>query len=312
MSQHETRPAAISLSHTAIARRYFLPIAGTLVLLTGENIVMVVTPYLLGDAIDGLLAKNTRALWIFGLVSLAGLAIGISRRVYDTRAYGRIYREMATETISKELRHEAPVSQMTARANFVSEFVEYFEIMLPAALTSAVMLLGSIVMLGIISPVLCLGTIAVSVAVALVFFLSKRRIANWNSGLNDEMEQQVDLLSRRDATLASSHFAAIVRWRIRLSDLEARNFGLTYLFAIALIVMAVYVLIAVDGKSAGQAFAALTYVLQFTDSMIILPYTYQEFLRTREIGMRLEGKGEDRATAGTDDLESERAQKRDE
>jgi ABC-type multidrug transport system fused ATPase/permease subunit len=305
MSQHETRPAAISLTHTAIARRYAWPIAGTLVLLAGENIVMVVAPYLLGDAIDGLLATDTGALWIFGLVSLVGLAIGILRRVYDTRAYGRIYREMATETIAKELRHDAPVSQMTARANFVSEFVEYFEIMLPAALTSAVMLLGSIVMLGIISPVLCLGTIAVSVAVALVFFLSKRRIANWNSGLNDEMEQQVDLLSRRDATLASSHFAAIVRWRIRLSDLEARNFGLTYLFAIALIVIAVYVLISVDGKSAGQAFAALTYVLQFTDSMIILPYTYQEFLRTREIGARLERKGEDRATAGTDGFEAE-------
>jgi ABC-type multidrug transport system fused ATPase/permease subunit len=312
MSQHETRPAATSLTHTAIARRYAWPIAGTLVLLAGENIVMVVAPYLLGDAIDGLLATDTGALWIFGLVSLVGLAIGILRRVYDTRAYGRIYREMATETISKELRHEAPVSQMTARANFVSEFVEYFEIMLPAALTSAVTLLGSVVMLGIISPVLCIGTIFVSVAIALVFLFSKRRIANWNSGLNDEMEQQVDLLSRRDATLASSHFAAIVRWRIRLSDLEARNFGLTYLFAIALIVMAVYVLIAVDGKSAGQAFAALTYVLQFTDSMIILPYTYQEFLRTREIGMRLERKGEDPATEGLDDLESERAQKRDE
>jgi len=312
MSQHETRPAAISLTHTAIARRYAWPIAGTLVLLAGENIVMVVAPYLLGDAIDGLLATDTGALWIFGLVSLVGLAIGILRRVYDTRAYGRIYREMATETIAKELRHEAPVSQMTARANFVSEFVEYFEIMLPAALTSAVMLLGSIVMLGIISPVLCLGTIAVSVAVALVFFLSKRRIANWNSGLNDEMEQQVDLLSRREVTLASSHFAAIVRWRIRLSDLEARNFGLTYLFAIALIVMAVYVLIAVDGKSAGQAFAALTYVLGFTDSMIILPYTYQQFLRTSEIGSRLQSNGADRASEELGDLGSERAQKRDE
>jgi ABC-type multidrug transport system fused ATPase/permease subunit len=312
MSQHETQPAAISLTHTAIARRYAWPIAGTLVLLAGENIVAVVTPYLLGDAIDGLLATDTGALWILGLVSLMGLAIGILRRVYDTRAYGRIYREMATETIAKELRHEAPVSQMTARANFVSEFVEYFEIMLPAALTSAVTLLGSIVMLGIISPVLCLGTIAVSVSVALVFVLSKRRIANWNSGLNDEMEQQVDLLSRRDATLASSHFAAIVRWRIRLSDLEARNFGLTYLFAIALIVIAVYVLIAVDGKSAGQAFAALTYVLQFTDSMIILPYTYQQFLRTREIGSRLQRKEADRASEGPGDHGSERAQERDE
>jgi hypothetical protein len=76
MSQHETRPAAISLSHTAIARRYFLPIAGTLVLLTGENIVMVVTPYLLGDAIDSLLAKNTSLLYSRGNRGRRGPGLG--------------------------------------------------------------------------------------------------------------------------------------------------------------------------------------------------------------------------------------------
>ena len=110
MAQHETRPADISLSHTAIARRYFLPIAGTLVLLTGENIVMVVTPYLLGDAIDGLLARDTRALWIFGLVSLVGLAIGISRLGADLRlnripSYRTSLKTQLISPIRSELSH---------------------------------------------------------------------------------------------------------------------------------------------------------------------------------------------------------------
>jgi ABC-type multidrug transport system fused ATPase/permease subunit len=275
----------------AIARRYAWPIAGTLALLAGENIVTVLTPYLLGDAIDSLVEKSTRGLWIFACVAIFGLATGVFRRIYDTRTYGRIYRETATETVAKEISREAPVSQMTARANFVSEFSEFFEYMLPAALTSGVSLVGSIVMLAIISPVLSVGTIAVSAAVGLVFFLSKGRIGGWNAGLNDEMERQVELLSQRDAALAGSHFAAIVRWRIRLSDLEARNFGLTFLFAIALIILAVYVLISVEEKSTGQAFAALTYIIQFTDSMLILPYTYQQFLRTSEISDRLHDEG---------------------
>ncbi len=80
-----------------------------------------------------------------------------------------------------------------------------------------------------------------------------------------------------------------MRWRVLLSDIEARNFGAAFAFTILLTAFAAWVLIVVEDNTEGQVFAALTYVLQFSQSVVVLPYTYQEFVRTREIGRRLGG-----------------------
>ena len=284
MSKEVSEPV---VTHGAIARRYAFPIAGTLSLMIIENVIEILAPFLLGRAIDGLIDGSAVALGVFFAVACVGLLIGVLRRVYDTRVYGRIYRETAGETVAREFVRDAPVSQVTARAKFVNEFADFFEMAMPMALSSAATLIGSIVMLAVISSILGGAAFAVAVLVGFLFFFSRRKIEGLNRGLNDEMERQVDVLDQRDAKLATSHFGALVRWRIRLSDLEARNFGLAYFGVLALTAVAVYVLIAVEGKSAGQAFAALTYILQFSDAMILLPYTFQEFLRTTEISRRL-------------------------
>ena len=289
MSSHTTTTPSGELTHLGIARRYQFLIAVTMVLLLADNILMVLTPLLLGNAIDGLVADNLTPLWIFAGVALTGLAIGTVRRIYDTRAYGRIYRECAGETVAREIARDAPVSQLTARANFVSEFTDFFELMLPQALTSLITLGGAVVMLAILSPMLSAATVLTALIVGAVFYVSRHRITRFNTGLNNEMERQVTALETRETKKVAGHLAALVRWRIRLSDLEARNFGLAYFFVIALLVGAVYILIAVEGKSIGQAFAALTYVLQFTEAVIVLPYIYQQFIRTREIVARLAG-----------------------
>lgn len=276
-----------SLTHGAILRRYKLPIGGTLALLIAENIIQVAQPLFLGFAIDGLIAQSMRELWVFVALATTGLAIGIGRRLYDTRAYGRIYRETAGETVEKENLSAAPVTQITARANFVSEFAEFFELYLPLALTSFATLAGAIIMLFVISPTLGACAFGVAIAVGLVFFFSRKNIQTLNTSLNDEMERQVDILEQRDRTSAALHFSSIVRWRIRLSDLEARNFGVAFFLAIVLAAAAVYILVAIENKSEGQIFAALTYILQFTESLVMLPYSYQQFLRTKEISDRL-------------------------
>ncbi len=279
--------SANPLTHGSIFRRYWVLITGTLVLLALENTITVLVPYLMGAAIDGLIAKDNSALFVFFWTVMAGLVIGILRRLYDTRIYGRIHKETAGEIIAKEINRDANVSKMTARANFVSEFAEFFELHLPAALMAGFMLVGSVVMLAVISPILSLGTVLVAAITGLTFFFSRKRIQRLNAALNDEMEQQVDVLTLRDNAKVAHHFSALVRWRIRLSDLEARNFGISFFCALVLLSVAVYILVAVEGKSAGQAFAGLTYILQFTEASIILPYTYQSFLRTTEISKRL-------------------------
>ena len=280
------------LTHFSIAKRYRFAIAGTLILLAFENVFTVLEPFLLGRVIDGLIARDYANLWIFLAAALTALAIGVLRRVYDTRVYGRIYRETATETVARENEAGRAVTQVVARVNFVKEFADFFEQMLPAALMSAIMLVGAVIMMAVLSPLLCIATLGVTVLVAAIFLLSRRRLTFLNAQFNDEMERQVDVLVTRDATQVGAHFSSLVRWRIALSDLEARNFGGVFLLTFLLTALAAFIMIVVEDKTEGQVFAALTYVLQFSQSVIILPYTYQQYIRTNEISARLNEKDE--------------------
>ncbi|MEO1135527.1 MAG: ABC transporter six-transmembrane domain-containing protein [Pseudomonadota bacterium] len=275
------------LTHGAILRRYKLAIGGTFALLILENVIQVMQPLFLGFAIDGLIAQSYRELWTFVALAMTGLSIGVARRLYDTRAYGRIYRETASETVENENAKSTPVSKVTARANFVSEFAEFFELYLPMALSSVASLIGAVVMLFFISPLLGACAFGVGGVVGLVFFISRNAISTMNTSLNNEMERQVEVLEERNPVSAGLHFSSIVRWRIRLSDLEARNFGIAFGLTIVLAALAVFILIVREQASEGTVFAALTYILQFSEAAIILPYSYQQFIRTREISARL-------------------------
>lgn len=277
---------AAGLSHATLLGRYRWPITGTLLLLVVENGLDLANPYLLGLAIDGLIAGRLDHWYLYVGAGVGMLAVAVARRRYDTRVYARIYREVGDETAGRELARGAGIAQISARVNFVRDFTDFFEIMLPMALVSAFTLIGTVAMLTLISPRLGLGALGVAALAALVFTFSRARIQTLNGGLNDEMERQVDLLGAAPPERAA-HFRSLAAWRIALSDLEARNFGLVQLGTTLLVASALVQLIWYDRASEGQVFAALTYLLQFTQAAVILPYTYQEFLRTREIGRRL-------------------------
>ncbi|HRO04194.1 MAG TPA: ABC transporter six-transmembrane domain-containing protein [Terricaulis sp.] len=289
--------ASGELSHASVARRYKGLIAGTLALLALENIFAVLEPWLLGRALDGLIAGDFTALGIFLIAAIGALGVGVGRRLYDTRAYGRIFRESAGEVAGREFEANAPTAQTAARVQFVQEFTDFFELMLPAALVSVFMLFGSVVMLSIISPRLGAVTALVAVLICAIFFFSRGRIEKLNSAFNDEAERQVEILTNRDAQAFGAHLFSLVRWRIRLSDLEARNFGGVFLLTFSLTAAAAWILIRLEEKSVGDTFAALAYVLQFSQAVVVLPYTYQQFIRTQEIGARI-SKGAPDGQAG--------------
>jgi hypothetical protein len=258
-------------------------------LLALENVFSVLEPWLLGRAIDGLIAREYLGLAVFLVAANVALAIAIIRRRYDTRVFGRIFAENALEAVERENAATRAVGQVTARVSFVKEFTDFFEVMFPAAIASVAALVGAVLMLAAISPLVCAATVAVALLIGSIFWLSRGRMETLNAALNDEMERQVEVLDTRESPRVSAHLSSLVRWRVLLSDIEARNFGAAFAFTILLTAFAAWVLIAVEDNSEGQVFAALTYVLQFSQSVIVLPYTYQEFVRTREIGRRLGG-----------------------
>lgn len=276
-----------TISHGAILKRYKGRISGTFLILLIENILQVAEPFVLGLAVNSLASGTWEGVYAFLGVTLAMVIIGTLRRRYDTRVYGGIYEEMSEEVAARAISKDDDLSPAIGRASLLKEVVDFFENELPMGFASVFGIVGALVMLLILAPEVGLVATGSALGIWAIFLLSKGRMIKLNALLNDELEARSRVFMQRKREALKGHFSAVVKHTISLSDLEARNFGLSYLFVIALITYALYHTVAVTSAQIGSVFAILTYASQFAEGVLILPYMYQQYVRTSEITGRM-------------------------
>ena len=212
------------------------------------------------------------------------MAVGIARRVIDSRAYARIYAQLSGELVGRQ--SVSGTSTTTARLGMLHEIVEFFENSLPEFITSVLGLAGTILILSALNRSVVLGCLAVAGGTAALYALTGGLTTHYNVKLNDEQERQVDAVGSGDAVRVVRHIRDMMHWNIKLSDLEATNFGIEWLFMIGLLVFSIGT-VAERTMEYGTVFAIVMYVFQFVQSVIMLPLYYQHWLRLREISGRL-------------------------
>jgi hypothetical protein len=258
-------------------------IASTMTMLTAERLFAIAVPFVLGLAINDLLAGSYRGIAILGALELLVLGIGTIRRLYDTRVYAGIYTDIADRTAQ---RTNLPVSKRAARLQLGRELVDFFEWELPQLVAALIGIVGSFAMLLFMLPVIGGVSVAIAAAIGFVFIASKNRMFGLNKLLNNELERQVSMLESGSDFSRRMHLGRLARWRIHLSDLEAANFAFAELLLAVLIVGAVVVTIE-TGISVGEVFAILTYLIDLAEGLVVLPWTYMQSIRAREIGSRM-------------------------
>ncbi len=275
----------------ALLKRFAGRFALTLTLVVLEAAGWILFPLVIGRAIDSVLADSTRGLYEFAVLGIVTMGIAVLRRLVDSRAYARIY-----VTLGEEMAESAAgssTSTRTARLGMLKEIVEFFENSLPELINAGIGLAGTVVILAALNIPVFLGCLVVAVATVVLYALTGGLTMRYNQGLNDEHERQVDAVHSGDPARLAKHLRAMMRWNIRLSDLEAANFGINWVFMIALLVFAVSAA-TTETTEYGAVFAIVMYVFQFVESMLMLPFFYQEWLRLREISGRLAAtEGED-------------------
>ena len=268
----------------ALLKRFAGRFSLTLTLVVLEAAGWILFPLVIGRAIDSVLADSTRGLYEFAILGIVTMGIAVLRRLVDSRAYARIY-----VTLGEEMAESAAgtsTSTRTARLGMLKEIVEFFENSLPELINAGIGLAGTVVILAALNVPVFLGCLAVAVATVVLYALTGGLTMRYNQGLNDEHERQVDAVDSGDPARLAKHLRAMMRWNIRLSDLEAANFGINWVFMIALLVFAVSAA-TTETTEYGAVFAIVMYVFQFVESMLMLPFFYQEWLRLREISGRL-------------------------
>ena len=268
----------------ALVKRFAGRFALTMSLVVLEAGGWILFPLVIGRAIDSVLADSIRGLYELAALGTGTMLIAIVRRLVDSRAYAKIYVGLGDEMVASD--EESGTSTRTARLGMLREIVEFFENSLPSLVNSVLGLAGTMLILWVLNVPVFLGCIVVAVATVTLYALTARLTTRYNEGFNDEYERQVDAVHGGDPGDLRNHLRAMMRWNIRLSDLEATNFGINWVFMTGLLVFAVGAA-AQQTLEYGAVFAVVMYVFQFVESMMGIPLYYQQWLRLREISGRL-------------------------
>lgn len=280
-----TEPHTVSLG--SLFHRYRLRVSVTLVLVIVEAALGVLYPLLIGLAIDDLLDERFDGLLWLGLVGLASVFVGSARRFYDTRVYTGIYREVAVELVEREQAAGTSVSRIAARTGLLEEFVDFLEDATPELLGAGVSLVGILAIVAGLSLPVFVGCCLLLVLVVLIYATTAPRIFRLNEGYNDRLEDEVDAISSGERDRLTHHFGDLMRWQVRLSDLDTLTFTGFWLGAVGLFLFAPYSAVSEGVIAAGLILSLLLYVFEFIEWLAELPMHIQQFIRLREISARL-------------------------
>lgn len=280
-------PQGLAVTHGNIFRRYWVSILITLGLIFVSSLLQLFQPFLLGVAIDRLIADNWSGVAWLALLQVGVLAIGMARLFFDTRVYARIYRNIAEEAVTASQEAALELTRITARAGMLREVVGFFEYTLPSSLRAVINLIGSIALLWFLSKtvlVACAIAIVVMVIIAVGF---SGRIRSLSRRTSDQQEREVDVIAQRSRRDTRAHFRQLARWQIATSDTEVIMFGLSNVVLTGVLLFALYQTISVENAEVGTIFAVFSYVTRFQFASYSLPYTYQRLIRTLEITERV-------------------------
>ena len=286
------------MSHSAPIRRVLVEhryqLALTYTLFALEMLGALMRPFFLGNAVDGLLAGHYRGLILLSVVHLIWLAIGTTRHMYDTRTFSAIYTSFVTRLLAQpagadELSRRSALSTL---ARQVTDFLEYDVNYLAEAFYN---IFGSLIILFVYDRWVVGICLAILLPVMVLGRRYGRKAARMNREQFDELERQVDIIATRDVGTITEHYQRLRTWQIRVSDLEAWNFGATELFVLLSVTGSLLVSTRTGDipMQVGSIIGMYTYVLKFASGLETIPYTVQRLGALEDILRRVAAAQQD-------------------
>jgi ABC-type multidrug transport system fused ATPase/permease subunit len=262
-------------------------ILATYTLFTIENLLRLAQPFALGWAINDLLAGHLVGVGVLVAQHVLHLIVGLIRQVYDTRTFSEIYSDLATRMIVSQRASGVDVSRVTARASLSREFVEFFERSIPMLMKVGFSVAGSVIMLAWYDWLIVTCCLGLLIPAALLSHHYSRLTRRLSRGLHDELEREVDVIHSQNEIDVRNHFDEVARWRIKLSNAEAINFGLMECFILGAIVAVLFRACHLPAVQAGDIFAVFRYLMLLLMGLDNLPRLIQQVSRLRDVSSRL-------------------------
>ncbi|WP_107855201.1 ABC transporter six-transmembrane domain-containing protein [Neisseria weaveri] len=253
-----------------------------------ENLLFLIYPVFGGFAVNAVMQGKVWQALTYALFVLLMWLVGAARRSADTRVFARIYSEIAVPVIVKQRIQGQTPSEIAARVALSREFVDFFEMHLPTAITSLVSVFGAAFMLLILE--FWAGVLSLLVlAVFLILLPGFSRVSEkLYFKLNNRLERDVDMIQSAPEATLHKHFGLVARLRILISNREVAGY-LCVGIAMALLFGFTFVWITLNGYgSAGHIYSLTTYLWMFAMSLDDVPRLVESYSNLKDIARRVE------------------------
>ena len=275
------------LKKLMLKHRYQLVL--TYLLFALEMTGSLLRPFFLGMAINDLLKNSYDGLIYLSIVHLVYLRAGTIRHMLDTRTYSGIYTSLVTRFLSRRI-HASEVSKLSAHSTLAKEFIDFLEFDLVYVFEAAFNILGSILLLFFYDPAVVLLCLSILLPVVAISYFYGKKMKRLNSLKNDELENQVNIISSANKPAMVRHYENLRSWQIRISDQEAWSFGLMEILVLVVIGAALLITHQAMGSAilAGNLVGIYNYILKFVSGLDTIPYTVQRLTSLSDITKRIE------------------------
>src|SRR5258708_18999297 len=188
-----------------------------------EMLASLLRPYLVGVAVDGLIAGSYRGLVELSIAHLLYLVIGTARHMYDTRTFSAIYTTFVTRLLAQPAGAEelSRRSALSTLARQVTDFVEFDVNCVVEGFYNSV---GSLVLLFVYDHEVVMICLVILAAVAVLGRGYGIRASRLNKEQFDELEQQVDIIAGQDPVAMKKHYRRFCGFLGRGSPLAGEKF----------------------------------------------------------------------------------------
>lgn len=261
----------------------------TYALFSVEMLGVLMRPYFLGEAVNGLILHNYRGLIAFLMVHFAWMIVGTIRMRYDTRTYTNIYNSLVLNFLNKRNLQEN-LSKLSAHSTLTRELIDFLEYDLVFILDAIYSIIGSMVMMYFYEPSIVLVCLILLIPVVLMSRVYGKKMIRLNKNRNDELENQVDVISSKNPETIKRHYKRLRNWQIRISDQQAFNFG--FMEIIVMVILGVSLLLSVKQQQiailAGDLIGIYNYLLKFITGLDTIPYSVEKYATLKDIINRID------------------------
>jgi ABC-type multidrug transport system fused ATPase/permease subunit len=258
-----------------------------------EMLGLLMRPYFLGEAVNGLIKGSYNGLIILVAVHLAWMMIGTIRHLYDSRTYSAIYTTLVVRLMNRNKNKE--LSKLSAHSNLSREFIDFLEFDLNYVIEAAYNIVGSLILLSFYDGEVVLLCMLMLIPVTVTSYIYGKRMRRLNKFRNDELENQINILASKNTLLINNHYHKLRKWQIKISDQEAWNFGVMELLVMVIITASLVISSNMNGTKlhAGDLIGIYTYILKFVSGLDTVPYMIQRMASLKDILHRVELQNED-------------------